>query len=662
MRLNSGGLRRAAAILAVAAIPAILAGPAAAAPTVIGAPDLTLAQSGDTQNFPIVTQLTAPGGGSPAAQEAGTISKWSAYLTCNGACQPVRLVVLRPTGPQWEYTVQAKGPWQSPTGPGIGSFDVQLDIAVGDVIGMESGSGTGLRYAAATGGAKLSLGNPHSGTGQTATFFGDMPGIALLNAELSQTVPANTTVTGARSIVTGGTGTYNVTLDAPAAASPAPAITGTVSLDDGGTPLPGCQNLPVADAQASCQSAAPGERTYRSIRATYSGDANYAAGTRTALYQYVIEPANIQAKASPSTVEQSAGIDYGAEIENVYLDSVGPAGGYDYGTAAFFVDDQPVAECATQPVNEEGLTQCPAVAPAVIGSHTLKVVYSGDELRATNAAVATFDVIGPGAQVSDAVAFGATALNTTVTKTVTLTSTGKVALKNVGVGIAGDAAFSVVTDGCVNVKLATGATCDVTVAYRPTAAGNHSASVMFGAQVATVALSGTGVAPATETPKPTPTAPKGATIDPEKKPTFSVTVPTSNGSKPAGPPTLQLPLSCPALTECELDGKLTIEESALRSGKVKASAAAASTTVAKFSKVQVKAGGLKTVKLKLSAAFVKSAQERGIRRIRATLTINTVLGSGEKLTTAQRITIVIPKAAKKAKVKAKQQVKPRFTG
>jgi hypothetical protein len=98
----------------------------------------------------------------------------------------------------------------------------------------------------------------------------------------------------------------------------------------------------------------------------------------------------------------------------------------------------------------------------------------------------------------------------------------------------------------------------------------------------------------------------------------------------------------------------------MRMSEVIAEAASATKTVARFSRVQVEAGGLKTVKLKVSAAFVRDAQKRGIRRIRATLTINTVLGSGEKLTTAQRITIVIPKAAKP--VKAKQRVQPKFTG
>ena len=57
---------------------------------------------------------------------------------------------------------------------------------------------------------------------------------------------------------------------------------------------------------------------------------------------------------------------------------------------------------------------------------------------------------------------------------------------------------------------------------------------------------------------------------------------------------------------------------------------------------------------------MKSAQKRGIRRIKATLTVNTVLGSGERITTQQRVTVLLPKAAKKKQ--AAQKVRPRFTG
>jgi hypothetical protein len=163
---------------------------------------------------------------------------------------------------------------------------------------------------------------------------------------------------------------------------------------------------------------------------------------------------------------------------------------------------------------------------------------------------------------------------------------------------------------------------------------------------------------ATPTPTPTPVQP-GGTLAPGAKPTLTVSVPSAGSdAKASSAPVLALPLSCPATEECMLDGKLTIDTSTLSS---KARAAAAETkTVARFSRVEVEAGGLKTIKLKLSPEFVKSAQKRGIRKIRATLTINTVLGSGERLTTQQRVAVVLPKAAKKKK--AVQKVRPRFTG
>jgi hypothetical protein len=121
-------------------------------------------------------------------------------------------------------------------------------------------------------------------------------------------------------------------------------------------------------------------------------------------------------------------------------------------------------------------------------------------------------------------------------------------------------------------------------------------------------------------------------------------------------PVLALPLSCPANQECQLDGQLKIATSSL-ARSARASAAGA-LTVARFSGVQIKAGKLKTVKLKLDPAFVKKAQKRGIRRIKATLTINTVLGSGEKITTQQRVTLLLPKLAKRAP----RKLAPKFTG
>lgn len=659
MRFTMGGFRRVAAILAALAAPAVFAAPASAVN--IGSPSLAYGPAGNTGSAKAVLQANFSAAIDQVSSD-GYITDFGASFNCvDGTCGDVKLVVLRPTQSAGTWDVVTESPAVTPDGSlSSERFTLASKIRVqpGDKLGLELGQDTRVNYV---GWPSTNVEMVTSATGfttSTKSFESTANNqLAMYNATLEPLPPVNTTVTTTTNpVIASGTSTYDVTVAAPTAPSPSPAITGTVSLFVDSTPVAGCQNLPVVDDKASCDSVAPAQRTYRTVKATYSGDANYSAGTRTPLYQWVIERAQLTASATPNPVERSASITYGAEIANVMLASIGPADAPSYGTAAFFVDGQPVTGCGAQPVDQTGLPKCVTQAPPVVGSHTLEVVYSGDELRAPNAAETTFDVIGPGAKVSDAVAFGATPVDTTVTRTITLTSTGKVALSRVGAGITG-AAFSIVSDGCATVKLPTGAACDVVVAYRPAAAGAHTGAVMFGESVATVALSGTGVAPAAPV---APVAPNpGATLDPKKKPTFTVTIPAGNGARASQAPTLALPLSCPAETECELDGRLTIDQSALASRKAK-SAAATTTTVAKFSKLQVKAGGLKTVKLRLSPAFVKSAQKQGIRRIRATLTINTVLGSGEKITTRQRITILLPKAAKKKA--AKQHVRPRFTG
>jgi hypothetical protein len=661
MRFTLGGVRRAAAILTASlAVPAILAGSAAA--QAVGIPDLSAHVDGNTGPAAAVLQneytVTSP----------GYINELGASYSCTDGCGDIRLVVLRETSTpgDWEVVKRSEAITPSHTETWWRWPIAKIKVKAGDKIGLDLTPGVSLNYTLAPEGSLLlsstDLAQPTKvfETTQLARqgiYFALMESLPSVKTKFADTAP--------ETILAGTTATYDVELSSPDAESPAPPITGTVSFSVEGTPLAGCQDVPVVDAKASCQDVAPAQQTYREITATYSGDENYVASKAAKLYQFVFEPASVQALVSPNPVERSANIGYGAEIANVQLESVGTAETDNYGTAAFFVDGQPVAGCATQPVNRDGLAKCLATAPDVVGPHTLKVVYSGDDLRGANSGQTTFDVIGAAAQVTDAVAFGSVGLGTTTPRTVTVTSTGKLALKPVAAALTGDGAFSLVTDGCAGTKLAHGATCDVVVAYSPTAAGTHTATLALGEGIGTVALAGTAVAPAppvaptpTATPTPPP-VPKAATIDPAKKPTFTVSVPAGSNAGAASVPTLKLPLACPANTECQLDGKLTIEESALAGRKVRASAAATK-TVAKFSRVQVEAGGLKTVKLKLSKAFVKSAQQRGIRRIRATLTINTVLGTGEKLTTAQRITIVLPKAVKQQA--AKPKVAPRFTG
>ncbi|MDA0185250.1 Ig-like domain repeat protein [Solirubrobacter phytolaccae] len=670
MRFTLGGVRRAAAILtAVVAAPALLAAPAAADPAgdTIGAYNLSAPVDGTTGSARAVLQH-----GYIAPSDGFVTDLGGRFICTDGSCGDVKVVVLRETSTPGTWEVVKKSDPVNPDGYDLSAqrlpLPEKLRVKDGDSIAVELGPDASIQYQNAPEGT-ISLSS--TGFGQATKVFEttEYARDILYNVafEPLPSVYTNFADTAPETVLAGTTSTYEVELSAPDAPSSAPAIAGTVSLTIDGDPLAGCQDLPVVQDKASCQAQAPAGFTYREITATYSGDENYVASKAAKLYQYVIEPAKIKPEATPNPVARSAKITYNAEIANVLLASVGPAGGYDTGTAAFFVDGQPVAGCATQPVTEEGLTKCQSFAPAVAGPHTLKVAYSGDELRAPSQAETPFVVIGPAAQVTDAVAFGSIGVDATETRTVTVTSAGKVELEFSLASLQADPAFAFVSTTC-DGALSHGKTCDYVIAYRPTAAGTHTGQLVIthNGGSSAVALSGTAVAPAapvapTPTATPTPTStPKPATIDPEKKPTFTVSMPTGSSANAASVPTLKLPLSCPAQTECELDGKLTIEESALTSRKARASAATTK-TVAKFSKVQVEAGGLKTVKLKLSPAFIKSAQQRGIRRIKATLTINTVLGSGEKLTSAQRITIVIPKAAKK-QAAAKPRIKPRFTG
>ena len=253
------------------------------------------------------------------------------------------------------------------------------------------------------------------------------------------------------------------------------------------------------------------------------------------------------------------------------------------------------------------------------------------------------------------------------TRTVTLTNSGTAALHVSSAAVKGEGPFSITADGCAEKTLAAGETCDVTVAFGPGAAGAFSAKLGVshdGDGASSVALTGTGaVAPAPPVPPaPTPTPPPaqpGGTLAPGAKPTLTVSVPSGSGARASSAPVLSLPLELPGQRGVparrqpqDRDVDALAAWPARRRPRRRPWRASRA--------CRSRPAGLKTIKLKLSPAFVKSAQKRGIRRIKATLTINTVLGSGERTTTQQQVTVLIPKAAKKKQ--AAPKVRPRFTG
>ena len=78
---------------------------------------------------------------------------------------------------------------------------------------------------------------------------------------------------------------------------------------------------------------------------------------------------------------------------------------------------------------------------------------------------------------------------------------------------------------------------------------------------------------------------------------------------------------------------------AISGGQARASATT-TRVLARFSGVKIAAGKAKTLSLKLPAAFVKAQQKKGVRKLRTTLTVNTVLGNGQRVTRRQAVTLL----------------------
>ena len=110
-----------------------------------------------------------------------------------------------------------------------------------------------------------------------------------------------------------------------------------------------------------------------------------------------------------------------------------------------------------------------------------------------------------------------------------LTNAGNVPLLVRGLKLAGanPGDFAVTADGCNGATVAVGASCQVSVSFTPAAGGARPAAISFRANTTTgthlVALSGTGIVPATPTPTPeaTPTpTPQPALPQPTPLPTL----------------------------------------------------------------------------------------------------------------------------------------------
>jgi hypothetical protein len=643
------GARRAATTLATALLALVPATAAQATPgTVVGATDTEIANVTSFNSAPGTwtdTQYSAP--------TAATVTGWSANFFCPGLCGQARLRVLRPSGA--DYAVAASSNWETVT-DGVQTFtpDTPLEVAEGDLLAVElDGPAIGMLDDVNTALTFPAQGDASPLLGASATAH---PGDKLaFNAALHPKTATTTTVAANPSTATiGDAVTYTADVSAQYACdcSPTASIGGTVEFKDGSTTVAGCSAVPLVDNEATCHTTATSPRGSHQIVGSYSGDSDYVSSTNSAFLR-VLASSTVTASADPDPVARVSPIVYRATVSPTpYIATGAGHAEVNIGSVAFSVDGQPIADCQTVRVDQTGAASCPATSPYRSGSHTLDVSFNGSSYNAPATGTATFTVLAPGV-TAPAVDFGGVTIGTSATKTVTFTNNDAQSAVIAGDALTGSA-FAIVRDGCANQTLVHGATCDVTVSFRPADASTVAGAVTLTDDTGAThagALAGHGVAPAS-----TPTAPpKPATFAPGAKPQLSVTVtqPSGGGSTPTA--TVNVPLACPAGQACDVDG--TIQISTDDFAKAAHTSAVKTTTVARFSKTSIAAGKVKTIKLHLSPSFIKKAQKAGVRRIHAVLTIHTTLGNGTVLTSQQHVTVLLPRAAKK-----KAAAKPHFTG
>ena len=243
----------------------------------------------------------------------------------------------------------------------------------------------------------------------------------------------------------------------------APAPTGTVTFQDGGTNIAGCVSRAIAARVATCTTAALAVGSH-SVTAVYSGNPTYATSTSAPVTQMVTVGSTttvVAASVNPSVSGQT--VTYTATVS-----SVAPASGTRTGTVAFQDGGVVIASCAAKAVAVNGTATC-AIAYTGPGTHTITAIYSGDaNFTASTASAITQTVnLGPTAvALSSSANPSSTGANVTFTANVTATApasgarTGTVDFQVGGVNIAGCSAQVVPASGkatCVTNTLTVGA-------------------------------------------------------------------------------------------------------------------------------------------------------------------------------------------------------------
>jgi len=305
---------------------------------------------------------------------------------------------------------------------------------------------------------------PHS---IVATYSGDTNFAGSPSTTLNQVVSQTDTTTGLQSSANPSTAGEQVTYTATV--SPVPDG-GTVAFADNGTTIGNCGAVTVntTSGKATCQVTYATGGTHP-IKATYSGDTNYAASPSTTLTQVVGGTSTrtlLGSSANPSTV--------GNQV--TYTATVSPVP--DGGTVAFTDGGRGISACGSVAVNTTtGKATCQVTYPTAglqsIGPHSIQATYSGDTDFAGSPSTTlnqVVDTIPTTTAIGSSVNPSAPGQQVTYTATVSpVPDGGTVTFTDGGVGISGPCDLA-------TVNTSTGkATCQVTYAT----AGPHSIQATY---------------------------------------------------------------------------------------------------------------------------------------------------------------------------------------
>jgi hypothetical protein len=323
----------------------------------------------------------------------------------------------------------------------------------------------------ASGAAECNTTFSHSGGHSLiATYGGDanFTGSASPAASIDVS-PAPTTVTVTPSVTAGLTGEPVVYVAGVAPFAPGGGtVAGTVTFDDGGSPIPTCTSVALVDGSANCSQTYAGVGDHV-VSASFVGTSDYVASVSSPLHEAI--------NAAPTAIALAASVDpavVGQPITiTALVTAMPPAGGTPTGTLTFFDGSGALPSCENVALIDSQAT-C-VVTYSAPGTHELSASYAGDGNSLPSDSPNLAESVGAAATKTTLSSSGnTTSAGTEVTYTAIVVVTepgqatpeGSVAFFDAGTALS----------GCANVPLiGSVATCEMTYM----AVGSHAITANY---------------------------------------------------------------------------------------------------------------------------------------------------------------------------------------